>query len=100
MNLHRAVGLFFVVGALLLPGCATTKKEEPSPGGTVAEAASTPNQLTRSEKAAGWKLLFDGQTTSGWRNFKKQTFPEKGWVVENGTLKHVANAGGGDIVTV
>ena len=29
--------------------------------------ASEPNQLTDAEKQAGWKLLFDGQTTNGWR---------------------------------
>ena len=57
------------------------------------------NQLAESEKKQGWKLLFDGKTTTGWRNFKKSTFPEKGWVVENGVLKHVHGAGGGDIMT-
>jgi hypothetical protein len=57
------------------------------------------NQLTPAEKAAGWRLLFDGKTTAGWRNFKKKTFPEKGWVVEEGVLKKVANVNGGDIIT-
>jgi hypothetical protein len=57
------------------------------------------NELTEAEKAAGWRLLFDGQTTTGWRGFKKATFPARGWVVEDGCLKHVANGGGGDIVT-
>ena len=56
-------------------------------------------ELTSAEKAEGWKLLFDGKTTAGWRSFKKQTFPDKGWVVENGTLKKVANVQGGDIIT-
>ena len=63
-------------------------------------AAEAHNQLTPAEKAAGWKLLFDGATFAGWRNFKKETFPKEGWVVEEGCLKHVANAGGGDIITV
>jgi len=64
---------------------------------TVGWAA--PNELTQSEKAEGWSLLFDGKTTAGWRSFKKQTFPEKGWVVEEGCLKKVANVQGGDIIT-
>ena len=51
------------------------------------------------------RLLFDGKTTNGWRGFKKATFPERGWVVQNGWLKHVAvggqdSQGGGDIITV
>lgn len=57
------------------------------------------NELTAAEKAAGWKLLFDGKTTTGWRSYKKTSFPEKGWVVEDGCLKHTASGGGGDIIT-
>ena len=57
------------------------------------------NTLTDAEQAAGWKLLFDGHSTVGWRNFKKSTFPAKGWVVEDGCLKHTRRGGGGDIIT-
>ncbi len=57
------------------------------------------NQLTEAEKAAGWKLLFDGQTTRGWRSFKKQSFPAQGWVVEEGWLHCLGKTGGGDIIT-
>src|SRR3989442_265681 len=42
--------------------------------------ATTPNQLTDEEKAAGWKLLFDGKVTQGWRTFKTNSFPARGWV--------------------
>ena len=66
--------------------------------GAAAVAAPAANQLTDGEKAAGWKLLFDGQTTEGWRTFKKQTFPAKGWVVEDGWL-HCLGKSGGDIIS-
>ena len=56
-------------------------------------------ELTAEQKAEGWKLLFDGKSTAGWRSFKKQTFPDKGWVVEDGCLKKVAGVQGGDIIT-
>jgi len=51
------------------------------------------------------RVLFDGKTTTGWRGFKKATFPEKGWVVEDGWLKHLAakgedSQGSGDIITI
>src|SRR5437762_10288967 len=51
------------------------------------------------------RLLFDGKTTKGWRGFKKPAFPDRGWTVENGWLKHTASTGqdsqgGGDIITV
>ncbi len=61
-------------------------------------AGAPANQLTDEEKAAGWKLLFDGATPQGWRSFKKQSFPAKGWTVEEGWL-HCLGRGGGDIIT-
>jgi len=63
-----------------------------------ALADETPNTLTESEKSAGWKLLFDGKTTTGWHSFKKSTFPQKGWSIEDGWL-HGEGKHGGDVVT-
>jgi hypothetical protein len=57
------------------------------------------NELSPQEKAAGWKLLFDGRTTKGWHSFKKTTFPSQGWVVEQGCLKHLDKGGGGDLLS-
>lgn len=62
-------------------------------------ADSGHNTLTEADRAAGWQLLFDGRTTTGWRGFKQRTFPKQGWVVEDGCLKHQRGGGGGDIVT-
>jgi hypothetical protein len=67
---------------------------------SLAAFAAEPNTLTAEEQAAGWKLLFDGKSTAGWRAIGKKEFPSKGWVAEGGILKHVAKAGGGDIVSV
>lgn len=55
------------------------------------------NTLTSEERAQGWKLLFDGNTTSGWRGFGQKTVPD-GWQVVDGALTRVG--GGGDLVTV
>jgi hypothetical protein len=60
-------------------------------------ADAEPNKLTSEEEAAGWKLLFDGTSTKGWRNYKK-TEAGPGWKVEDGALSRVAG-GAGDIVT-
>ncbi len=62
------------------------------------------NTLTEQEQNEGWKLLWDGKTTEGWRGAKISTFPEKGWSIENGILKvrpsdGRESANGGDIVT-
>ena len=66
--------------------------------GATLLAAAPANQLTEEEKLAGWKLLFDGTTPHGWHTFKKQSFPEKGWVVEDGWL-HGQGKGGGDLIS-
>ena len=49
------------------------------------KSMSAPNTLTASEKAAGWKLLFDGKSTAGWRGFKQPAIGP-GWKVEDGVL--------------
>jgi Domain of Unknown Function (DUF1080) len=61
--------------------------------------AGEPNSLTAEEKAAGWKLLFDGQSTAGWVAIGTRDFPAKGWSVRDGTLHHEKGGGGGDLVT-
>lgn len=63
-----------------------------------------PNTISELEKNEGWKLLWDGKTTNGWRGAKLSTFPKKGWIVDNGVLKVLSSDGaestnGGDIVT-
>lgn len=63
-----------------------------------------PNTLTEAEKAEGWKLLWDGETTKGWRSPKTDHFPEDGWTIRDGMLIVNDNDGqesvhGGDIIT-
>jgi glucose/arabinose dehydrogenase len=62
-------------------------------------AADAPQQntLSDSEKRAGWKLLFDGQSTNGWRNYRKDKIGD-GWKAQAGELTRVGG-GAGDIVT-
>ncbi|MCX7872104.1 MAG: DUF1080 domain-containing protein [Verrucomicrobiae bacterium] len=59
-----------------------------------------PNILTEKEKQDGWKLLFDGKTTNGWRGYMKKSFPKTGWKIEDGCLKKIARERGGDIITI
>jgi hypothetical protein len=68
--------------------------------GTAAFAqAAELNQLTSEEKAAGWKLLFNGKDLSGWRLYGKQAPAGQGWKVEDGVLTKADKAPGGQIVT-
>jgi len=68
---------------------------------TVAAAVRLPaaeNTLTDEEKAAGWKLLFNGNDLNGWHNFKREGV-RPGWQVKDGALVCVDPHNAGDIVT-
>lgn len=56
------------------------------------------NSLTMSERQAGWELLFNGWTKSGWHNFKKLGVSD-GWQVVDGALTIVDPDRAGDIMT-
>jgi len=58
---------------------------------------SAPNRLEAAEAAAGWRLLFDGGSTRGWRVRASGERPGAGWDVADGCL-HLG-AGGGDLET-
>jgi hypothetical protein len=92
-----AVITSFAGMAIASPGCIAVAVAIVA--ATAAHDHGTPNTLTSAEKAAGWTLLFDGKTPSGWRSYKKDSFPSKGWKIENGTLIVQSKGGGGDIVS-
>jgi hypothetical protein len=67
--------------------------------------AQSDNTLSGAEVRSGWKLLFDGHTTNGWRGTYMDQFPSKGWVIKDGELRGELSGGmessdGGDIVTL
>ena len=62
------------------------------------------NELTEQEKRTGYRLLWDGKTSQGWRGAKLDEFPAKGWEIKDGELTVLKTDGGestgpGDIVT-
>ncbi len=77
----RAMWPLLIVSLACPPACA---------------APSAPNTLTAAERAAGWRLLFDGTTTAGWRGYHMDTLPS-GWQVVDGALTRVGE--GSDIIT-
>lgn len=55
------------------------------------------NRLSDAERRAGWRLLWDGSTSSGWRGVKGGGFPANGWSMQDGMLR--VQGAGGDIAT-
>jgi len=70
------------LGLLLAPARAADAPESAKP---ITVAPTTPS-LTDAEKQAGWKLLFDGSTTTGWRGLGRDDFPSELWEIKAGCL--------------
>ena len=66
--------------------------------GATAQEPIAHNTLTSAEKASGWKLLFDGRTTTGWRNFKQKGV-DAGWKVQEGALVCIDPKATSDLVS-
>ena len=56
--------------------------------------AAEPNRLTDAERAAGWRLLFDGATTNGWLEITGKPFSSNCWTIEDGSLKALVRTDG------
>jgi hypothetical protein len=52
-------------------------------------ASFAQNALTPEEKAAGWRLLFDGKTFTNWRDPARQSPPGESWIITDGCLQAV-----------
>ncbi len=76
-----------------------------TPGQKTARPSYTKrdNTLTPPEVAAGWELLFDGNSLDNFRNFNKQTIG-KAWEINDGAIMFnpeakMSDEDGGDIIT-
>lgn len=91
---NRSFRLLVLVLAFAGAAASCTAQADPQPDFAGVEPM---NDLTDRERQAGWRLLFDGRTTDGWRGYGRADMPD-GWRVENGLLVRAAR--GGDIITV
>lgn len=87
--------IVMVLAAGLLAACASDEYSERAEA--TDEEATVHNSLTQAETDEGWILMFDGETTDGWRGYNRDAFPD-GWVIEDGALRVIAGARGGDII--
>jgi hypothetical protein len=115
MTTYRRIG---AVGAIALSACAphppgmTVQTFPVATGyGVLIGDVVSPNALSDGERAAGWRLLFDGKTFSGWRGLGYDTVPTAHWKIDDGTIRKLADgevprlpdgqpAAGGDLMTV
>ena len=95
---HANISILTALAALTLINASLVAEE------MAMDSAATPNTLTQSEKAAGWRLLWDGKTTDGWRSAGPGPFPRRRWEIADGVLTVHPAAGtdfgpGGNIIT-
>ena len=100
---HQGAARALIIGPLALligsctPFCGRTAVVSTTHGDTMPGATvSGTTLLTAEQKAAGWRSLFDGTSTSAWRGFRSQTFPA-GWRIVDGVLTKTGEVS--DIVT-
>jgi hypothetical protein len=95
-----------ILAGMMAAAACITPHVQTQGGATLA----TPNALSSAERAAGWRLLFDGKTLAGWRGLGYDSVPTAHWKVENGAIKKVPSgeiprmpdgqpARGGDLMT-
>ncbi len=100
-----------LLGTLTIAALAGCDGQSKTTDSTQADSLATSptthamNALTDAQKAEGWVLLFDGQTTNGWHNYGGQP-TGSAWKVTDGVLyldtsmkENGKIVGGGDIVT-
>lgn len=66
---------------------------------TAAAKDPVPNTLSKREKKAGWRLLFDGRSLQGWKLYGKPGLPTNTWEVADGTLHLPPNDRMDNIIT-
>jgi hypothetical protein len=81
-----------------------TKNLVPSPADDIYIVNFLPNNLSDAEALQGYRLLFDGVTTKGWKSVDRDGFPGQGWEIREGILSTIDNEEdtskrGTDIVT-
>lgn len=73
----------------LTAGCA--HGAAPATGASMT-TSSAPNRLSAAERAAGWRLLFDGRSLAGWRGLGYPDVPAAYWTVTDGAIHKIATS--------
>ena len=92
------LGTAAVTLVLATPLASAADPAPAAPAKAAAPSEATANTLTTAEKTAGWRLLFDGTSLTGWHNFKREGI-RPGWQVKDDALTCVDPHDAGDIVT-
>ena len=60
-----------------------------APAGLLASACTTKREAETASADAGWRVLFDGKTSHGWRGLGRDSVPLGHGNIEDGTIQKV-----------
>lgn len=89
------------LGLVACDAAGNAGEREPIATRTTVSSSMPPDTLPTEEREQGFRSLFDGETMSGWRGFRREDVPSA-WVVEDGTMHFRVEEGRenrGDIIT-
>lgn len=111
--LKKIVSLILIIltgSIFILESCTDSASQKKQRSSSTADflrqkIEQLPNTLSEQEKTEGWVLLFDGKTTSEWRGYLVDTFPDQRWDIDDASIhckntddnEHVASQ---DIITI
>ncbi len=85
MKISKLLAALLVLAACSSPQKTESESEEPEAQKETQPMEAADNTLSDSEEAEGWMLLFDGETSDGWRGYGKEGFPAV-WQVQDESL--------------
>ena len=77
--------ILFLIMIVVIISCGKSKPKDAVALYSEIDKTAAPNTLTEKEKKNGWRLLFDGKTTDGWRGYNMKIFPDC-WAIEDESL--------------
>ncbi len=83
--------MLFLVGSTVLALVFLASCGKPAAESPAVSSCPGINELTSAEKAAGWELLFDGRSFTGWHGYNGQG--TQSWKIEDCALKTVGTEG-------
>ena len=92
---HPSIAFLLVLTSFLAICLAAGPAEPPQ----TRPGVTPPPSLSDAEKQAGWKLLFDGVSTQGWRGLGTGGFPTQAWEVKDGCLHCLGGSSTVDLIT-
>jgi hypothetical protein len=94
MKKLQTLALLLTMMAVII-SCTNSDPKDPQTLYSELDLSAATNTLSKGEIDKGWKILFDGTTTTGWHGYNLKDFPTS-WSIEEGAFTMNSEGGGED----